>query len=63
MMNIENPMVTYIEPEPKICDKCDLCGQDILEGDNMYDMPDGTTICEGCLDAWAKYYKKTAMEE
>ena len=29
----------------------------------MYDMPDGTTICEGCLDAWAKDYKKTAREE
>ena len=60
MMNIENPMVTYREPKQHVYAVCRLCLRDILEGDDMYDMPDGAIICEDCLEEWAKDYRKEA---
>lgn len=39
-------------------DKCSECGDDIMEGEEYYDI-DGQSICLDCM----KYHKKTAKEE
>ena len=63
MPSIENPMVSRREPKAQVCAVCRLCLRDILEGDEIYDMPDGAIICEDCLEDWAQDYRKTAGGE
>lgn len=60
---IENPMVTYREPEAPVYTACRLCLRDILEGEAIYEMPDGAVICEDCLEDWAADYRQTASRE
>lgn len=37
---------------------CELCGAEIIPGDDCYRMPDGAVICGefDCLEEWARDY-------
>jgi hypothetical protein len=37
------------EDEPQVVYTCELCGHDILEGDDYYDLPDVGPCCEECI--------------
>ena len=37
-------------PEPKVAEYCDCCGNEIYEGDYVFEI-DGEKLCEECLNA------------
>lgn len=40
----------YLEPTEKIvCCECDMCGGEIYDGDDCYELL-GFTICESCIE-------------
>ena len=39
----------YME-EPKAIYTCAWCGEDICEGDEYYELPNGDHVCECCMD-------------
>lgn len=48
----------YEAPQAKIYTTCDVCGEDILEGDSYYEVG-ALCVCEECIDS----FKRTAGEE
>lgn len=40
--------------------RCDECGEPIYRGDEYYQMPDGSNVCEHCLDDWTPRFLKLA---
>lgn len=50
-------------PEAPVLTRCDHCGADICEGDEYYDVPLWSTLCEDCAHAWLDRYKKIAEKE
>lgn len=41
--------------------ECDLCHEPITG--NFYEMPDGLTVCEECLEDWAAAYEKWGVAD
>jgi len=52
-------------PEAKVLLTCDICGCDICEGDEYYELPGELfdIACEDCATAWMNEHKKTAEKE
>lgn len=48
--------------EPRAIAKCSVCGEDIVAGEDFYDI-DGETIHDDCLREWAEQYRGIAPEE
>lgn len=46
-------------PDPAIVAVCDLCEEEIHEGEDYYDSPDGV-VCENCAD---EYYQERFINE
>lgn len=59
-MHSDCPDYRLDPPEDEPCGACEVCGLDIYQGDLIYQMPDGATVCEECLNDWAKDYERTA---
>lgn len=37
---------------------CEWCEEEWQVGEEVYELPDGTLLCEECLREWAARYKK-----
>lgn len=44
----------YEAPKAKIANKCDICGEDIYEGETYYEIFD-ENICENCIKECRRY--------
>lgn len=55
---LENWLVNTCEPEPETVCYCEICGSNIREGDEYYNVG-GTIICEDCI----RDFKKVATIE
>ena len=38
-------------PEPEVISQCVWCDEDICVGDDYYELPDGTWVCEYCMNS------------
>lgn len=48
-MEVENPMINYKEVEPRFVSRCDCCGEELTEQDEILFL-DGDTYCDDfCL--------------
>ena len=49
-----------IDDPPHPVGVCDICGEEIWEGDRYYHLPDGTILCDEieCLEEWARDYRR-----
>lgn len=37
--------------------RCQWCEEELRRGEEIYELPDGTVLCEDCLREWAAGYK------
>lgn len=58
---VENPMVLGNDYSDEIVGHCDVCGEELLDGTDVYEMPDGSIICRetDCLLKWSQAEKRT----
>lgn len=59
MIEYENPMVLYTEPEMVEIERCEDCHEIIYEGYGYYDI-EGRILCEDCAHEWLDQFWKVA---
>lgn len=50
----------YLPPEQVVVCECDVCGDDIYEGDDHY-VIDGDVFHIDCIHDWARLFRKEAI--
>lgn len=62
MLSLEHPDITYAitfgpHDEPRTVSDCEYCGDDIIEGDEAYNIPGVGMIHDDCLRDYFYQYK------
>lgn len=60
---MDHPTITELErfgmPEPVVFEKCQICGNEIYEGEEYYAMIDDV-VCEDCIFDYTREFKLVA---
>ena len=60
LARIENEMLNPPEDKRAVCAKCDICGEDILEDDDIYEFL-SLSVCQSCIDDAHSYAERDAV--